>query len=131
MHQNLLQMSDLIQIGTSIAGTLVVCGGFLAAWQKVLSAKDEKLESTKKEYTQNLEASKEMWKEKHELEHKEYKDYRDHTHIQINEANAKILTLTDENASLRVKTDMTPVLLALEKMTKILNAMMERLKITD
>lgn len=131
MHQNLLQMSDLIQIGTSIAGTLVVVGGFLAAWQKVLSAKDEKLEASKAEMISVLETSKSAWKEKWEIEHEEYKCYREHTHEQINTANSKILTITEENAHLKIKTDMTPVLETLDKMVKILNAMMERLNIPD
>lgn len=45
-----------------------------------------------------------------EQEHKEYLRYREEHHKALNEANAKILLLTEDVASLRARTDISPII---------------------
>lgn len=108
-------MSDLFQIATAVGGTIAVLSGIFAGYTRVTKSKDEKLEASKMETIQVLSSNRDAWKAQFMDEHEKYEKYRDHTHRQINDANAALLKCTEDCATLRIKTDMTPVLAALEK----------------
>jgi hypothetical protein len=122
-------MSDFFQIGATIGGTLAVAAGLFAGWTKVSKAKDDKLEASKMETIQVLTSNRDAWKAKYDDEHNDFKAYREHTHLQIDDANAKLLKCTEENVHLKIKTDVTPMMDLLFKMTRILEAITERLNI--
>lgn len=122
-------MSDLYIVGSWIGANAIGLFTILIGAQRALKVKDDKLAASKLETIQVLESMRDAWKAKFEAEHEDYKAYRDYTHLQINQANNKILQVTEENSQLRIKTDMAPVLEALTKITTILNAIIEKLGI--
>jgi hypothetical protein len=116
------------RIGEFIA--IAITGLFWLKAQRYRSVAESKDEVIKL-----LTSAADGWKARYEAEHLEYKNHRTTTHDERNNANAQILTLTEENTNLKAKTDLSPVRAFIEeqnifneKFLRALNAIVERLE---
>lgn len=107
------------EVGAILFGILAFLYGGFERWRNLRRNDNQRVEQAKDELIKVLEADRDTWKARYETEREEYISHRKATHDHNNEANARLIKLTDENASLKAKTDITPLLAHQEEQTKI------------
>lgn len=100
----------VLQVCGALGGILATGWGIYMGYKKVIGADEKRLDRARQNLSEVLEANCAAWKEKFEIEHRDFNAYRDETHNKLNLANAKILSLTEETTILKSRTDVTPIL---------------------
>lgn len=89
----------------------------------IIKGKDELISVAR----ETADAQRTRW----EAEHKEFQDYRESTHSNLNKANELVLKLTEENGQLKAKTDMTPIFQFQENQAEINKRIVDSLDSTQ
>jgi hypothetical protein len=111
------EILKIVILTAAAAGScLAVAFSFYKGWTNVRQNETNKLHKEKTELLILLEKEVAAWKLRADTEHKEFVEYREKHHLQINEAQAMILKLSNDNTELKFKTDMTPMI-ELQKQT--------------
>lgn len=102
-------------IGMAIAAAY----GIWQGWKNKNGADGEKAAAAKDDLIKSITADRDSWKSISEAQRIELAQYRDACHLQANDANKKILALTEESAKLRASTDITPLLKHTDEQSQI------------
>lgn len=104
MWDAIFHVLQVIGVIGATVGALI--GGHL--WLK--EQKRQSVAKTKDELIKLATENADAWKSRFEVEHGEFADYRDKTHVHNNESNARIIALVTENEQLKSKTDLSPLM---------------------
>jgi septin family protein len=129
---------DPVAIGSSLAFLVVLAAAFFERHRSAkMSVRAHEAEAAQKAHDLLISSKDDLyetarlsaagWKERFEDEHKEYKAYREATHVKAQDTQNKMLEQAEEIASLRARTDITPVMETLAKIVKSLEGILTRL----
>lgn len=100
-------MTMTFETAIAIGSTLgFIATSAAALFERMRSGKRDRADTL----TQSLIADRDAWKSLHEAAAAELAAYRETAHRIQNEANARVLQLTEDNAKLNAATDIRPVL---------------------
>jgi hypothetical protein len=124
----------IMQIDTAITfgGYLgMMLAGAAACYERVRNARlnsNREISRAKDELVRVLTEDRDAWKDRCTTEREEFAAYRVKSHDNANDAQARIIKLTEELGTLRAKTDITPLLKNQEEQSRINAKLLEGLE---
>lgn len=125
----MIDWTSILQISGTIGGIFATAGACWLGYRKVKGIDEKRIQRLHESVVDLLQAESKAWRDKFDLEHTEYLQYRDSTHAKANETQDTILKLNKENSELHARTDITQVMQSQQKILDTLTSISNILRL--